>query len=140
MPNLTLTQAQTVVANFERALIRERASGVSAVGNRLTFRAGMFRFVSNMNILASVGSGTVDVQPGSPGAISFHFSCLQSLLVTTGMASLVAVLLASGPNSIVVRFLVPIGGWLWLFGASYLIANYRLGHFVRDIIAESLPA
>jgi len=139
VPSLTLPQAQTIIANFERALVQVRASGVSIAGNRLTFRAGIFRLVSNMNILAFVGSGTVDVQPGSPGTVNFHFSCLQSLLVTTGMVSFVAAMLASGPNSVAVRFWVPVAAWLWLFGANYLISNFRLWQFVRDVIAESFP-
>ncbi len=137
VPDATALRAPALIAHFERALVRERASSVSTAGNRLTFRVGMFRFVSNMNILAFIGSGEIEIQPGSPATVSFRFSCLRSLLAMTAIASGLALHLASGPISPAIRFWIPVGMWLWLFGANYLIASSQLRQFVRNVVAES---
>ncbi|MGI8655231.1 MAG: hypothetical protein ACR2LC_08440 [Pyrinomonadaceae bacterium] len=47
-------------------------------GNRISFRGGMFRFVSNWNILTQIDKGYIEIAPSSEGlTVSYYISFRQ---------------------------------------------------------------
>ena len=123
-------QVSGVVASIVAALERERASNVSIIGNTISFRAGVFRFVSRWNVLVPVASGTLEVKAGAPGSIVFRFSCIQFLAIFTTIVLILGLALPSEVST-VSHLVIPLVAWLWLFGMNYLIAAIRLPSFVR---------
>jgi len=131
-------QASDLAEQLAKALIANRATDVRSSGNSVTFRGGMFRFVTNWNLLVPVTSGTITVASGSPGSVDYCFSCMQMLIFATAFSLLVLVFFASPPRApLAFDLLAPIGAWAWLFGANYLLAYFRLSGFIRDVIAGS---
>jgi hypothetical protein len=129
--------AAELAARVASALIKVRASNVSLIGTSVTFRGGIFRLVSNWNILVPVGWGAIGVLTGSPGVVAYKFSCREMLGVTTLIALVVALFMAfvvppSAP--LFFRLGAPVLMWLWLYGGNYLISRYRLPAFVKDAV------
>lgn len=122
--NLTLSRV-------EQELVAVRASDVLRTGNKITFRGGIFRFVSNWNILVPIGYGEIEILPAS---VKYEFSCAQMLVLTTLMAGVMGMfMLSSVPVFSTFSLVAPLLMWLWLFGMNYLIAVVRLPAFVRKI-------
>jgi hypothetical protein len=132
-------QVPALVAALRSALERARASEVSCTGNLVVFRAGLARMVSNLNVLVPVGSGVVKIQAGSPGGVAFRCSCVQLLVVISVMALFVAALIP-GTQPPLVKFGVPLVMWLWLFGANFVIASFRLPAFFRRAVRDAEAA
>src|SRR5262245_54163055 len=112
---IAVEQIPVIVAALKSALTRARASDVSDVGNKVTFRAGAFRLVSNWNVLVPVGSGVFEIHAGSPGAVEFRFSCIQMLVIVTLMVSFAAIIIPRN-QPLLFRLGAPLALWLWLFG------------------------
>jgi hypothetical protein len=126
-----------VLLNVERALISEKANNLQLSGNRISFEAGMFRMVTNMNALVPVGYGEIEVVPGNPGKLKYELSCRQMLTVATVMAVIGGGFAGFGSRE------GGLGGafgafavaWSCLFGLNYLIAMVMLPRFLRKAVS-----
>ena len=108
-----------------------KARDIYLSGNKISFRGGVFRLVSNWNVLSPVGSGEIEIIPGSPPVLKYSFSTVQILVIVTLM---VLFTFGSMIQTIPIKletFLFPILAFLWLFGINYLVAAFRLPRFVR---------
>lgn len=124
-----------VLNRVEQELAAVRATNVSRTANRITFTGGIFRFVSNWNLLVPIGYGEIEVLPD---CVKYTFSCTQMLVATTVMVCIMgAFILFSAPVS-AFSLITPVIIWLWLFGMNYLISAVRLPAFVRKIAHDWL--
>ena len=123
----------SVLNKIEKGLDTVRATSIVRTANKVTFRGGIFRLVTNWNILVPVGYGVIGVQPGNPGSVTYKFSCLEMLVTTTIMVVLMGVFILSSIPISAFSIFAPIFMWLWLFGMNYLIAMLRLPVFVKKI-------
>lgn len=124
-----------VLNTVEQELTAVRATNVSRTANRVTFKGGIFRFVSNWNLLVPIGYGEIEVLPD---CVKYTFSCVQMLIGTTVMVCVMgAFILYSAPVS-TFSLIAPVIIWLWLFGMNYLISAVRLPGFVRKIAHDWL--
>lgn len=124
-----------VLNRVEQELAAVRATNVSRTANRITFKGGIFRFVSNWNILVPIGYGQIEVLPD---CVKYDFSCTQMLFaITVAVCVMGAFMLSSAPantfSPITLAFI-----WLWLFGMNYLLSAVRLPAFVRRIVHDRL--
>jgi hypothetical protein len=127
--------AAELAARVASALTKVRASNVSLTGTSVTFRGGIFRLVSNWNILVPVSWGAIDILTGSPGVVAYKFSCREMLVVTTLMALVAAFFMSfvvSPSEPLFFRLGAPALMWLCLYAGNYLISRYRLPAFVKD--------
>lgn len=139
-PPLRPQDVDDVLASIEEALVGAKAADITRVGNTISFRGGLFRFViGNWNVLHPVGHGEIEVVPGSPGAVRYDLSCVQMLVVATLMVGWLTVSMSSRGHVTLGTVLIPLIGWLWLFGMNYLIAAVRLPAFVRSAISPQGP-
>lgn len=127
---LTPEQIPALVSALNAALEVARAVDISRTGNSITFSSGIFRFVSNLNVLAPVSNGVIEVQPGAPGKVVFRFSCMQLLIIATVVALYVGLVIPSS-EPLAFKLGLPVLVWFWLFGVNYVIARVRLVAFIR---------
>lgn len=127
---LQFEDIDSVLSRVEQELAAARAANVLRTDNKITFRGGIFRFVSNWNVLVPVGYGEIEVLPTS---VKYEFSCIEMLIVTTFMACIMCIFILSSIPVSTLSFVVPLLMWLWLFGMNYVIAFVRLPAFVRKI-------
>src|SRR6267154_1863974 len=127
-PGIAPEQVIEVTARLISALNRVRAFSVICDGNTITFRGGIFRLVSNWNILVPVNRGVITVSSGSRGVVRYNFSCIE-MLVFIALWVVLAVSLIPSDKPTFFRFGAPPLLGLWLFGANYLVAAYRLPAF-----------
>jgi hypothetical protein len=123
-----------LLLRVERELRAARALNVCRRGNKVSFRGGIFRLVSNWNVLVPVGSGEIEVVPGNPAAVRYRFSCVEMLTFVTVVASALGVFLFTIAGISVAAFIFPIFIWFSMFGLNFLIASERLPAFVRKAV------
>ena len=109
---------------IEQELEIVRAKQISRLDNMIVFQAGIFRPVSNLNVLAAVGKGSIEVIPSLPIKIRYYFSCVQMLVTSIILASVFGLMESSFLQACVIGFFV--------FGLNYLISTIRLPLFVRQ--------
>ncbi len=127
-----------VLALIELELTRVQATDIRFEDNKVAFRGGIFRWVTNWNILGPVGYGEIEVIYGDPGVIRYNLSCVQMLVGATFMVGIIAWLIAVTPHSAQALVIVPIAFWLWFVGMNYLVAAIRLPRFVRNAVSKGL--
>src|SRR5689334_14731956 len=87
MGEVSEERAGQLLDQLEAALRHERAYGIKRDGLSLSFNAGLFRLVTGWNVLVSIGSGVVSVEPDPSGVVRYRCSCLQLLIVTVVLAT-----------------------------------------------------
>ncbi|HYF76520.1 MAG TPA: hypothetical protein VD973_05290 [Symbiobacteriaceae bacterium] len=115
----------SLLNGVEQALHKALAINISRNGYKVTFRGGAFRWgIHGGNVLATIGRGEIEVQPGSPGILRYRFFCLEFLTF---------VLIAATTFGLLTRSLLVFAiAFLWLFGTNYLIGAVRLRRLVRS--------
>jgi hypothetical protein len=112
-----------------------RAYGVQIEGTRIRFKGGIFRLVTNWNVLVPFGAGELTVEPAR-NEIRYALSFRQLVIgVTLPIAALVAVTMKETVRP-PVAFLV--FAWLWLVVGNVLIGIERFTRFLRDAL-QSAP-
>lgn len=124
---------EVLLRRIERELRIAGALDVRRSGNKVSFKGGLFRLVSRGNVLNNVGSGEIEIVPGSPAVVKYSFSCVQMLTFVTVLAGSLAVFLFA-IGAAVVAFILPIVIWLVMFGMNFLLASERLDAFVRHSV------
>jgi hypothetical protein len=119
-------------------LVAARAKNVEQKSDSLAFQGGMFRPVTSANILYSVDQCEVTARESK---LFYSFSTKQ-------MLALVSVVIVAGCISFWTLSgearQLPVGwwialfvfGWLWIFGANYLLASIRLRKFLKKAVAS----
>jgi len=125
---------------FRAELEAVKARRIRVVGRSLAFRGGIFRFVTNWNLLGPIGRGRIDVET-APGEVivRWRISFLQMVVVVTTM---LVVLGAFAAREMPLPFLL--GGLpllcLWLAGMNVVISIARFSHFVNRCMLMALAA
>jgi|tagenome__1003787_1003787.scaffolds.fasta_scaffold20425852_1 hypothetical protein len=116
------------------SLQQARATTVDIQGNCVAFTAGVFRFVSNWNVLVPFGSGDLTVEPDFR-QVRYRVSIRQLVLIGTALVGLMTVFMLMSPGWQPLVF-VPFM-WLWLVGANIKLGIVRFRRFVVRAIATA---
>ena len=123
-----------LIAHLADCLRKLDAHEIRISHTSVSFRGGMFRFVSNWNLLGPFGYGELIVNDATH-EVRYHLSFRQLAWAATiilGCMSAFA-LYASGYNP-GIPFLVFGFGWLWLVGGNLAIGIWRFRRFLRTAI------
>lgn len=130
---IEMADLASTISAVETAMRKARPSALTRDGAKITFRAGVFRLVSNWNQLVSIGSGELLFSQEDSRVLIHYSVSLVELFVTVTLLLLIMFgivpLLAGGHTLWPLGFL-PLG-WLWLFGMNYLTTKFRFPRFLR---------
>jgi hypothetical protein len=132
--------SDSLPAHLARCLRSVDASTVEIIGSRVTFTAGIFRLVSNWNILVGFGSGDLTVDSDAC-KVRYTLNCWQLVIVATVMIVFGAVILLasvsdSGGKTLSLLPVLPFM-WLWLVGGNLAIGIPRFKSFVTRAVATA---
>ncbi|MBI1849429.1 MAG: hypothetical protein HYR85_03690 [Planctomycetes bacterium] len=116
-------------------MLDARAIDIRRSDDAVSFRGGLFRSVTNWNVLVPVDSGRIEVVAGPSMRVRYYFSC-SKLLVTTTLGAVLLVVLSSVQAGRV-RLFAPLLVTMGLFGGNYVIASHRLPRFVRRAVGAA---
>jgi hypothetical protein len=130
-----------LVAHIASRLRGVEARDVRVIGNRVLFKGGIFRWVSNTNVLVPFGHGEIEVDKQNH-AIHYRLSYRQLLITTTAITGGIAVVFLSFALALSVfdpkMLLVVLLMWVWTVGGNLLIGLPRFKVFVRKAV-ETAP-
>jgi len=113
-----------------QGLEKARARSVIIEESTVSFKGGMFRFVTGGNLLVAITSGRIEFKPEA-SRITYSLCFKQLVVVGTVMVGVFAALMAArGFSYGFFRFGLPVM-WLWLVGMNYLIALARFDGFMK---------
>lgn len=126
------------IGRLERALTQVDARALRREGCALQFRGGMFRRVSNWNVLVPISSGVVRFSPCADGvSVSYRVTFGQMLVGVTLMAALFGAFTATAPETTVGRWLgVSAFAWSWLFGGNFALTAWRWPAFLALSLSQ----
>jgi hypothetical protein len=116
-------------------LSRVHAREIQINSNCISFSGGLFRLVSNWNVLVQFERGELTINPHDR-RLHYRLGVRQLILVGTILSALISIpVLASGnwPGLLFVSFI-----WLWLVGGNLAIGVPRFRRFIRHAI-ETAP-
>lgn len=127
-------QIDLVLDGIVSALRGKGSTDVERQGNSVVFRAGFLHTsgIGNWNILLPVGSGRIDVIDEDGLRVRYRLSTKELLSVVSALlvfATITPIARGADPKSALGYLVI---GWLWLFGANYLLGLLRLSHFMRQ--------
>jgi hypothetical protein len=125
------------VLAIERAISAQKPKSVARVGSSVEFRAGIFRLVSNTNVLVPISSGHVDVQAEPSGlriryTIRFAEVLAFSLIVTAAVAVQVSVYPENTTRAF--RAIVCCLPLIWLLGGNVAITLFRFPRLLKRAV------
>jgi hypothetical protein len=128
------TDPDKLVSHLADCLHQESADEVNVDGNRIAYKAGMFRMVGSWNPLVPFESGELAVDLANR-QVHYRVSFRQLVVVSTVVVSLFAGLLSF---SLVWQPLIfmPLM-WLWIIGGNLAIGAVKFQRFVRRSIESS---
>jgi hypothetical protein len=109
-------------------LRRVKGRNVRVEGDRVLFGGGMFRLVSNWNILTQIDHGYIEVKSTGKEIIVTYYISFKFLVIAGTVLVLIFVGEASPPVTLAVI------AWLWLIGMNLLIVMMRFPRFVERIV------
>ncbi len=120
-------------------LEKHKPSRISLLDNSIRFKGGMFRGVTNWNLLVTITSGVIDFDEESSSLV-YKLSFKQLILFGIFASILFGafVLSSNGAFSIVSMFIMSqLMVWLWLVGMNFLICIIRFRSFIENCIRKS---
>lgn len=129
-------EAERRLTAFEEWLRGAKATDIEREGDTVTFRAGIFRWVSNWNPLVPIGWGRVELSRAE-GVLRYDFSCRQLLVLISVWAVVGAAGCALAGFWTGSPLVAPIMG-VWLFGMNYLMASWRLSKVLREKLGPAV--
>jgi hypothetical protein len=118
-------------------LKKVKARNVEIQGDRISFNGGMFRAVSNWNILTQIDYGYLEIKEAEDEFIITYFIsfgvlfiCACALVVCLGGI----LFIQNTPLSLAGWLALLVLAWLWLFGVNWLVAIARFPPFVERIL------
>jgi hypothetical protein len=136
--------AEPHVAALETALVdwlaEKRARSITHAGQAIAFKAGAFRLVNGLNILCPTGSGEIRFSAQSAGIeITYRLRFTEMFIVVTAL-----LLITLGPFALsgqywsamesLTTFII---AWSLLFGASYLMAIFRIPSALKHLARQA---
>ena len=112
-------------------LRKVKGRDVRVEGDRVLFRGGMFRLVSNWNILTQIDHGYIEVKSAGGAVVVSYYISFKFLVIAGTVLVLIFVGEASPPVGLAVFV------WLWLIGMNLLIVMVRFPRFVRRILQDA---
>jgi hypothetical protein len=116
------------------SLEREKAKNVETTNNRITFTGGVFRPVSNWNVLVPITPGEIEID-GERHCIYYNIRFSQLIIIGSFMVAFIvaAFAVSSGaPKTVLILGLPFI--WFWLVGMNLIIDIPRFNRFIIRII------
>ena len=135
------TQPSILTAHLAECLRRVHARQIRVEGNRVSFRGGCFRFVTNWNVLGPFGYGELEVDMVA-NEVRYRLSLAQLVIVVTVLVLFLGSLMLFlplpkevVPFSKLAVFSFCLIGWVWFVGGNLLIGIARFTGFLRQSIA-----
>jgi hypothetical protein len=136
-------QSSALMPHLAECLRRARARDVTVDGNRIAFKGGLFRPVSNWNVLVPFGTGELEFLP-TTREVRYRLSLAQLIVAATVTIGFLAVLMfclpqSEGSGSPPAGF-VPVALallWVFLVGGNLLIGIERFRSFLRQSISTT---
>ncbi len=134
------TQGSQLTQHLAECLRGVRARRVTVDGNRVSFRGGFFRFVSNWNVLVPFGAGELRVDARAR-RVYYRLSFSQLMITVTSLVGFLGYLMfflpipqrsVAFPPTFVVVFCIL--AWLGLVGGNLVIGIARFQSFLRRSI------
>jgi len=126
---------QEALVAVEGILRKAEAGNISKSESQLDFTGGLFRAVSNWNLLIAISSGSIVFRKTEGGVeATYRISFLQMFLFVT---ALVGLAFSISPKEPIYIFGVM---WLWLFGMNYLITIIRFPSSLRAALNDRTGA
>ena len=136
MPEREGAMHEDLLRMFAQRLEDVRAGNVTVEENSVGFTGGVFRLVSNWNLLVGITSGRIELEPEAD-RIAYSLSFIQLVVGGTVMIGLMAVFMgATGFPSVAFFCGLPFM-WLWLVGMNYLITLARFDRFIKRCIRDA---
>ncbi len=123
--------------HFARSLRSARASDVRVIEDRVVFKGGIFRLVTNWNVLVPFGHGEIQID-SERRTIRYRLSFAQLLTIATAWIIVAGVMILSGKVSErpqVIAFLLVV--WALVVGLSLLIGVPRFDNFIRESLSTA---
>lgn len=122
--------------NIEFSLKKAKAKNIRNDRNNITFTGGIFRPVTNLNILGPVSSGRITVEKYKDKLrLKYYLKFTEMLLIVTAAVSIfLGPVICYDPNlTIVSKIAILAFAWCWLFGGNYLITIFRFPSFIKKM-------
>jgi hypothetical protein len=130
-PNIDPANLLPYLAEAIRAV---KGRDVAVSGDTVSFRGGMFRLVTNRNILMPFGRGVLTVDPLTR-QVRYELSFAQLFVFQTIIWGFVAIMMSRTPGA---PYIVPVVLWLIVVAANLLIGVPRFRSFLRKAV-DSVP-
>ena len=123
-----LADPTTVADRLVSALRQARASSVAVDDHHIRFVGGLFRMVSNWNVLGLFDSGELYVDAAGR-RVTYRLRFVELLVVATGMITFMgaAILIVSGFKTLIILPFM----WLLLVGGNLAIGIPRFHYLVK---------
>lgn len=137
------TQPSMLTAHLADCLRRVYARNITVDGNRITFRGGVFRLVTNWNVLVPFGSGQLEVDT-TARQVRYRLSVAQLVIVATGLvafigSSMLVVPLPEEAGTFATPFVAMfcLIAWGWFVVGNLVIGVARFRGFLRRSVASA---
>ena len=129
------TDPEKLASHLADCLHDVDAKAVDLTDGHVAFKGGVFRMVSNWNVLAPFGSGEMRVDPVTRQVL-YRLSARELVVVATAGIGIIAtfVLFTQAWQPLVMMPFI----WLWIVGGNLAIGTFRFERFVCRSI-ESAP-
>ena len=124
--------AKEIVKNLEKV----RARNIEIIGNRITFTGGLFRFVTNWNILVPITRGEIRIDRTNQ-CVQYTLNFSQLIIIGTIMVIAAGIFaISNGAPASFLLFTLPFI-WIWLVGMNLIIGIPRFNALIRSIIKSA---
>jgi hypothetical protein len=140
LPGDSKIEDYEIIKAYKEKLIKLKAKNIKTTDNSISFKGGLFRFVTNWNLLVPITRGKIRIQRKHNLAIVFDIKFTEMLVIVTLMVSLFfGPILLSEPRLNIFEALSSLFFvWLWLFGGNVVIIMIRFPSFIRKTINAHL--
>ena len=126
-----LVDSEELARSLAEQFMKVRARNVQVNSTRVTFRGGVFRAVSNLNILTPFDTCELHIDPTSRH-VSYRLSYKGLIVVASLMILLMTGFLASHEALREEMWAFPLIVWAWVVGGNLLVGIPRFRNFLKD--------
>jgi NADH:ubiquinone oxidoreductase subunit H len=140
----TIPDSQHFVSDFERRAVQAlqacRGRNIAVQNGRVSFTAGIFRLVTNLNILNSVGYGHVEIgETANDFVVSYYISFRQmavsiALVVIIFFGGFMFVNDSKGELPLLAKLAIIVGAWIFLFGVNWISGIIQVPSLVKSML------
>jgi hypothetical protein len=124
-------------AHLAACLKNARASAVDVTACQVSFKGGIFRLVSNWNVLVPFGSGSLTVDPVAR-IVSYRLDITQLVTIVSAVTALGVILSWLNKHSLTLLPVAVAGFfWAWFVGGNLAIGYPRFRRFLRRALADA---